>query len=322
MCGANSALINAFPVNGLRPDGECSPEQIQLVPGSLDGACAGATLDMQGDKLIGRALDGSLKCEGIALKGTTFEVRSHDGHERIEITDVTEYTAPNNEKHAAYHMEWVKNGTRHGLCSKDGQKLRKELNVPAMKGWEDLPAPTADLVIVVNSELYDKFGKFVPVDPSWKVQKPEWMNLACVDDGLAKREVFHLHTADVTRSRAALRMWTADYCGALPATMRGELIAWENTAGLETEAQWTENGASCLPAPRILRENGVPTVPTHLTQRLKDLCNNCKTLPEWMKALTTCRKEDGTVDRVIPVKCPACPVGTNCPLESKNVTQP
>src|SRR5690349_1304850 len=44
-CGANSAQINAFPINGLRPNGDCNDDQMQLVPKSMDGAkCKGMTL--------------------------------------------------------------------------------------------------------------------------------------------------------------------------------------------------------------------------------------------------------------------------------------
>src|SRR5687767_13755419 len=55
-CGHNSPVINAFPINGFRPDGECSPEDVQLVPQSMKdgGGCAGATLDFDGNDLIAR----------------------------------------------------------------------------------------------------------------------------------------------------------------------------------------------------------------------------------------------------------------------------
>src|SRR5678816_1828208 len=48
-CGTNSPSMNAFPINGLRPDGECNFDGIQLIPGSMLGGkqnkCKGATLD-------------------------------------------------------------------------------------------------------------------------------------------------------------------------------------------------------------------------------------------------------------------------------------
>lgn len=324
MCGGNSALINAFPVHGLRPDGECSDEQIQLVPGSLDGACDGATLDMQGNRLVGRMEDGTIKCQGSALKGTSFEVRSWKGSERIEITEVTEYNAPNGVTRPAYRMEWTKqpdkdpNGKRQGLCAKEGQKLRLALNLKAMKFTDDLAEPDKNLVIPIQSELYDEQGNAIPIRPQWKLQKREWMHLACVDDALAKRSVFHQQTSDLSRSRAALRMWTADYCGGLPFTVRGKWIAWANASDLEIEAQWTEQGAACVTAPRILRTNGVETLPTTVTKRLKDLCKGCTTVADWMKAATTCHKEDGTTVETYLQPCDPCS-GPGCPLESRNV---
>src|SRR5687767_785502 len=57
-CGGNSMQINAFPVNGIRPDGECNLDQIQLVPGTMEGGvgdkCKGGTLDIEGNALVGR----------------------------------------------------------------------------------------------------------------------------------------------------------------------------------------------------------------------------------------------------------------------------
>jgi hypothetical protein len=328
-CGGNSALINAFPIDGVRPDGECSDLGVQLVPGSLVEACKDMTLDLEGDKLVGRGADGSI-CSDI--KGATFEVRTWNASARIAITDIVDYPVPNGggETVTAYRMEWTDeaandNGKRRGLCGKEGENLRTALKLRKMKFRDDLPAVKAELIIPVNSELYDELGEPIPTG-NWQVKKPEWIQFACVDDALAKRKMYHQQTSDVSRNRAALRMWTADYCGSLPVTMRGKWIDWSNSQGLEVEAQWTEKGASCLSAPRILRKDGKEFVPEpkDVTKRVHHLCTkckscDCKTIVGWMKAITTCFKEDDeTVDHLIP-KCTTPCTTPECLFESRNV---
>jgi len=228
-------------------------------------------------------------------------------------------------KFPAYRIEWTKenendsNGKRKGLCtSKQGDKLRHALKMPKYK-FGDFPDPTKELVIPIRSELYDGKGDPIPVNPVWKVQEKEWMNLACVDDSLAKRSMWSQLTADDAKSRAALRMWTADYCGAVPFTYRGKWIAWDGDPTQKLEAQWTDKNASCLTNPRIVyNDTGVEAVPTPKTQRVKDLCKaSCTTVAGWRTAAKTCYKEDGvTVDRVIPV-CPTACTTPACLFESR-----
>jgi ADYC domain len=336
MCGGNSAVINAFPINGLREDGECSPEGAQLVPGSMAGPhCAGATLSMENKKLVGRNADGTIKCKNEKLVGATFLMRTEFEEEMLKIFDVVDYAYDPNDATktvTAYRIIWTKEdedditGRKKGLCtSKQGRKLRKKLKMKYVKYTDvpDLPDPSKELVIPVRSELYDAEGNFVPVNPVWKLQQKEWLNLACVDDALAKRTLHHQMSANDIENRAVLRMWTADYCGGLPFTMRGKGINWSKKPNLEIEAQWDDKGATCLTAPRLLRtDQGQPVVPTDMTKRLKQLCppataptTNCTTLAGWMTTATTCLKSDGTLDRVLPA-CTPC-TGPNCPLESR-----
>lgn len=331
LCGGNSAIINAFPLNGLRENGDCSPEGAQLVPGSMGGPhCAGATLSMENKKLVGKNADGTIKCKNEKLVDATFVVRTELEEETLKIVDVVDYAYDPNDATKtwpAYRIIWTKEdeddvitGRKKGLCtSKQGRKLRKKLKMKYVKYTDmaDLPDPSKELVIAVNSELYDPAGNAVPIDPAWKLQQKEWLNLACVDDALAKRTLHHQMTANDAENRAVLRMWTADYCGGLPFTMRGEGINWSKKPNLEIEAQWTETGATCLTAPRILRnEQGQPIVPTAITKRLKELCTaNCTTVAGWMTTAKTCLKADGSVDHVIPL-CTPCTAG-NCPLESR-----
>ncbi len=325
-CGGNSAVINAFPVNGMRP-GECSPEGIKLMPGSLDGPCPGQTLDIDDQgRLVGKNADGTIGCVEAALKGTTFEVGSHAGTERVEITDViTDWKPPTGEARVAYRMEWTKEtehdaaGRRKGLCGKEGQKLRKALHIKEMLDSDDLPDAEAELVIPVVSEVYDELGELTKSDP--------WNHLACVDDALAKRKFYKLEdTAGSIKNQTALRMLTADYCGATAWTVRGEWIEWANeNDAVKVEAQWDENGAKCLTAPRLLRDDNdnivePPKKTKHLLDRLCKNPNKCTTVAEWMDSMRKCRDKVGNVVRELK-DCAECK-GTNCPLASKNAKHP
>lgn len=328
-CGANSALINAFPLNGFRPNGDCNEDRMQLVPKSMDGEkCKGMTLDIAGDKLVGT--DGTNKCEGIDLEGASFEIRSATGSERITIAEVTEYTAENGKKFPAYRMEWKhNNGTKTALCEKGGQKLRDKLGVEAMKFSDDLPNPEKELVIPIVSELYDDDGAAIAKPRPWWQDKTkiEWNHLACVDDALAKRSINgQFKPSDPAFSRAALRMWTADYCGGRPFTMRGRMFAWGNDPKLPIEAQWTENGASCLTKPRIIFNNGNEEAPKKTTKLLDKFCaasgKDCKLAQTWIDEAKNCTKPpDGNstspTDHVLP-DCKPC-TGSSCELQSQNV---
>jgi hypothetical protein len=281
------------------------------------------TLDIEGDKLVGR--DGANKCEGKDLEGASFEIRTAKGAERITIAEVTEYTAPNQKKFPAYRMDWKDNsGQKTALCSKEGQKLRDKLGVQAMKWSDDIPDPQNELVIPIVSELYTETGAPVPKRAWWQDQtKLEWNHLACVDDALAKRTVNGQYNAsDLPRSRAALRMWTADYCGGRPFTMRGKMIDWGNDPSLPIEAQWTENGASCLTKPRIIFENGKEVVPSKPTKLLAEFCKasgkDCAKLQTWIDEAKHCTKDNNAFQRVEDLKdCGPC-TAPACTLESRN----
>lgn len=319
-CGGNSAIVNAFPVNGWR-SGVCSPEGIQVVKNSLDGGCAGQSLDIQGGKLVGIKDDGSVGCSEAALKGVTFEIGSYKGTERIKIADVlVDWTPPKGMKRTAYQMEWFEGSNKYGLCAKDGQKLRKKLGLEPMYDTDDLPGPEAQLVIPIVSEIYDEEGFVADGDP--------WNHLACVDDALAKRSLYQLEDADAKKNRAALRMLTADYCGGTAWTVRGEWIEWGYTNDeKKVEAQWDDKGATCLTAPRLLRDDNDQVVePSRKTEHLlKRLCkkspSHCAKVDDWLTEMKTCRKPGGAVDHVLP-DCKECTDPTTCPLSSKNGKHP
>jgi hypothetical protein len=324
-CGGNSAAINAFPVQGFRPDGECSHEGAQLVPASMiatdpKSTCEGATLDVDGEEFVGRKA-GKVVCKGDQLLGVTFEVRGFEKAPgqpiptaRIKIAKIEPFLASNGETRTAYRMENAE-VPNEALCDgKASARFRNKLGLKALALLDELDAPTKDLVIPIRSELYNRYGDAVPVSPEWKLPVPEWFHFACVVDSLAGRSLYDLHTDDVDRSRAMLRMFTADYCGGVPVTMRGVDIDWGS--GTMLEAQWSEDGAICLSQdPRLLHLHGAQReIPPNLPPRLRCQTPNC-TPDQWVEQIRRCETSAGTFQSLPTCSC------ANPPCDDRRVVQ-
>jgi hypothetical protein len=320
-CGGNSPVVNGFPVNGIRPDGECNEEGVQLVPesmtGGVDGACAGTTLDVRfsnktnRSELVGiTSSDKSIACDGAQLAGASFVVRSWAKKDlTITITKVEDYVAENGEVRTAYEMT----AGGESLCKADASaKAREALGIGSIPGLK--PDSDKTVLIPIESELYDRQGHAFPPDPKWQRNRAEWLNLACVGDALAKRSLYGLHTDNVEDSRAALMMLVANYCGNLHVTTRGVMVAWEFLDDKEyttsknpkhpvshaqkpngpdlLEAKWDSDGAVCLDTPRLLyRDSSTAQVP----KEFEYLCDNgkCESYQSWIDAVRKC-KPDGT----------------------------
>jgi hypothetical protein len=332
-CGANAPTINGFPINGLRANGECNKEGVQLVPGSLAGGatgrCAGATLDYEDNHLVGRAADGSIKCRDKDLVGATFEVRSWVPRSasdptklsaRIRIDDANPHSQDRAETRIGYSLREVSSpGSGGTLCGAEAAtRLRGQLGLKPTPGLAS-PSAETDVVIPVASELYDNDGSWVPVAKGWRDRSRTWLNLACAGDALAKRSLYQLYSDSTERSRANLRMLTANYCGDRPLTMRGMLVRWVDGTPERREAQWSSDGATCLEKPRVIyRDSAVPqNVPDYLPPELKKLCGGkeCASLDAWIAAAHQCGT--GNDARTIP-RCPASASGPTVlpPVES------
>lgn len=309
-CGANAPTINGFPINGLRANGECNKEGVQLVPGSLVGGtagkCAGATLDYENNQLVGRRADGSVKCRDKELVGATFEIRSwvprstNDPTKlsvRIRIDDATPHVQDYAETRAGYALrEASAPGSGGTLCGAAASThLRGQLGLNPTPGLAS-PSSENDLVIPLSSELYDFDGSVISVGPKWRDRSLTWLNLACAGDALAKRSLYQLATDSVERSRANLRMLTANYCGDRPLTMRGMLVRWIDGVPAQREARWSSVRATCLNTPRVIyRDDARPEkVPDYLPPELKNLCDGkeCADLGAWIAAAHQCGKDD------------------------------
>lgn len=304
-CGTNSPVVNGFPLNGLRPDGECNDEGVQLVPGSLRGGaagrCEGATLELERNTLVGRDRDGVLRCEGDELVGASFEVRSWTRQTaRIRIAGLRDHVQGddpvNHEIRKAYQL--VRDAAPAGpaLCGAAGAAaLRASLGLTPVTGADPAPpGPGRELVIPIESEMYDVLGQPIAIKRSWQLQRREWLNLACMGSALAERSLHRLLGDNVDRSRAALMMLTANYCGTRQLTVPGVMLGWDFGAAELVEAHWSAGRATCLSKPRLLyRGPGDPAANfASLPDALRKICDGavCPTVDAWLDAARTCKR--------------------------------
>lgn len=159
--------------------------------------------------------------------------------------------------HVEYHPDWVEEHlvATYSLHYVDPFSGEGPLNV----------CPGQDLdqtsVLLLDGERYD---------PQTKTVIPEsdsWTTMACRGHALAKMKLMGFSPDDVYGSgweqrQATLKMITADYCGTGTSfTALGTPLDWidelahfeeEDMSGPgNLEAQWNENGATCLNDPRV-----------------------------------------------------------------------
>jgi hypothetical protein len=261
-CGANSPVVNSFPVNGISKDasGACNQLGVQLIPHSLEGGHCGRGadlgLDTTGTRLIGTRL-GQVVCTGQELTGASFLVRSFaQATQAFTITNVRQITMLDGNKYEGYRIE---SGGSSACEPATALRIRRQLGlVPETQAPPDaLPraasyqfGPHDDLVIAVDGPLYDLHDRVMTGS------RDHWFNLACAGDALGKRTLYNLYTAsDDARNETALRMLTANYCGK-PYTVPGVELEWERSSEptkrtRPEEARWHAGKAICLDTPRL-----------------------------------------------------------------------
>ena len=258
--------------------------------------------EVVGDQLVGVNADGVIQCDDDEIVGASFEVRAYTGSSvRLRIAERVAYAPPAPPSGAQPHVDtrWgyrmvldVPAGTTTAsLCSQAGaDAVRAALGLP-----DKIVAPANvlhDLVIPLDGEVFGSGGR--PLGPNGAPRQRQWLQLACVDSALAKRTLYRLTTDNVHRSRAALKMLTASYCGRRAWTLPGIEIAWEDGAPESLEARWGAARASCLGRPRLLERTASPESDlAQLPAELRDVCGGdgkqrCATAADWLTAVRSC----------------------------------
>ena len=268
-CPDNSPNVNAFPVNGLAINGkgECSPESVQVMPGSLHSPnpkCKGdfdLTVDTNKTKLVGKNDSGT--CDGQNLKGATFSVRG-DTVVEFQITDVKPSLQLDDGKPGPEGYRIIRTGGSVSLCDVDtANAVRAELGITTIPKYEVAGVTGTgdanhDYVAVIPGPIYAE-------DISVADKTGQFYNLACADDALAKRSFDGLYNQGSADSDdyniAALRMMTATYCGK-HYTVHGMTFHWKErimNVSNHPEARWLPGEVSCLETPRLttLKKKGI-----------------------------------------------------------------
>jgi hypothetical protein len=279
-CGANSPEIEAFSFHELNLAGRPNAEGFRI-----DSAGDVAQIFVRGDvfdlRVTGNritAVRGATVLTGADLVGAVIPIIK--GERRYKITirsarDLPFFLGSTTDSVGAYTLEW-------SSASDDEQSTRLCNNITLLesqilaedgRSGNDNPGPFAvqELMglrtfetVVFEGDRVDKATMTMNAKAS-----DDWINIGCAGHTLSKllltRNTVHTQgrrlparTAHQHR-QATLKMLVADYCGAgMPLTVAGQKLVWQgdlmtyfHAPGL-LEARWTDAGATCVSAPRML----------------------------------------------------------------------
>lgn len=336
-CPGNSPIVNAFPVNGLDGSGlgACNPERVRVEPGTAGKPkkCADGSLEFMAatGTLVIKNSKGDT-CAGSDLQDASFTVESAGGHVKLTIKDVAPipYTDPNATTGDTREGYRIVASSLGGGSSKDvsvcdtkrAGEVRKAIGLqPAIDDYSATygsgsasgtgtgsgpDAKYTDYVIAVPGPLYSNNVKPIAAGPNF-------FNLACATDALAKRtrDKITKPSDGPFKQYTALRLITADYCNK-PRTSKGMKFHYDvgNNGGSGSgsgnpESWWTAGGARCLQSPR-LEEKGSDFMNVYLGSALIPAgCGSdhghekCKTWYDWKaQVLWECAHPDSGDDVV------------------------
>jgi hypothetical protein len=242
-CGSNSPLVNAFPYNGLHPDGCLNQDGAALVRNSLHrdvsacdrGGTSALYLDVvatpRGHELVARTAEHhSVVCSGAELVGATFDVATPGAVavtlriSQIALIDVAQPRPPGEGRstgpvpgRAAY---LITPAARPGssLCTASPPTTDRDPPIVhnriapggklARVAGEGLPG----YAIVVPGAVYDRSAQLIaesvaaPAAPG-PGSSHQWFNLACATDALGQTELSGLMSEPIVdRASAEARL--------------------------------------------------------------------------------------------------------------------
>lgn len=224
---------------------------LSVIDGRFIGTCTGCGT-LQGSALVGATIT-------LTMQTKTGPVPRYV----ITIASVREMSYfRGSGKTAAYTLQWrdINGGPTTNLCN--NIKLLEDL-IAQQHGDEGYAAQelmglqTYETVIFEGDRIYSDTMR------TDKTGNDSWFNIGCAGHTLAKlrltQNTIHSQTPAWESRQATLKLLTADYCDAgIPLTVAGQRLVWQGdlmgyySAPLEIEARWTEAGATCLYAPRLL----------------------------------------------------------------------
>jgi ADYC domain len=260
--GHNSPHTNVFPVNGLF-SGSCNDDQMVLEKSSLSGAeCDGFDLQLGSDSHSLVGVKGDKKCSGDKLKHASFRIGGPTKIATVTVVDVKKLTM-GGVTYEAYKIvgsdgvslcEFDEAMAFDGAIGSDPGKTEGsdcEFAGSATDGSDD------DYVVALSGPIYNAIDASVL---PYKDTDPEFFNLACVGDALAKTMFWNVERNETT---AWMRLITARYyADGQPFTKKGLDVSLsgsgsDGSAGsasnLPIEAMWNSSGhAVCIQQPRLI----------------------------------------------------------------------
>lgn len=265
-------------------------------PNGLDHLYLDVAPTDHGYELVAKDARDTTKCKGTELVGVTFAVTLNGNATTLRISQMatTDVSYPKLQGHTRPASK------RTVYLITPAEQPANSLCMSRPPGVADSATPVlanlastngklshmdagelAAYAIIIPGALYTSSGQLIP-ESITPVSAPgnahRWFNIACASDALAQTELSGVTADPIVDTRTAtsrlpaLHMFAAQYCDGISATSRGTPIAWvpkgisstpPATAGA-IEAQWDENGATCVSHARLWVANKTISLPSQL----------------------------------------------------------
>jgi hypothetical protein len=267
-CGTNSPVIDSLGFHELSLIGLPNKQGFFILPRNAPAQIVKGvkSYDLRvSNGIITGSIGGVTWLSGRALVGATISIQRGSARYSLTIRDVRTmayFVDPRTTPLETYKLEWVRAGDDHfqNLCN-NVQLLEDE-------GFGDPGATSPETMgmavweaLVFEGDRIDSVRKTMS-----KLADDKWFNIACATSAPSKLLLTH-HTihSQVAQPRAweqrqaTFKMYVADYCNTGDSfTVPRQKLVWQSSTlpylhpPLKIEARWTERGAKCLYAPRML----------------------------------------------------------------------
>lgn len=268
VCGSNSPVIDSLGFHELSLFGVPNLEGFSIwAPKGLAQIIQGSqSYDLHVVKgVITGTRTGLVTLAGTALRDAWILIQRGTSQYALVIRDARLMTffAPPFDRLEAYTLEWLGSSQERSLPLCDNiAGLIEVISKDPEQGREELLGMTVLESIVFEGDRIDSKLKTMS-----KIADDKWFNVGCAGETLAKlhltRNTIHSQVPGMFRAweqrQATMKMYVADYCNTGESfTVQGQKLVWQG-GGLSylhppwlLEARWTEAGAQCLYAPRML----------------------------------------------------------------------
>lgn len=281
ICGSNSPIIGGLPFYQLDQTGTTPAPESGLRIVSFKNGWLPLQLKVQGARLQGRFAN-FIVLQGNQLVGATLVVEDEEGNEyeiNFEARDQTQRYWEDGDDGTLLES-WL-------LTSNPVLYPTRKLRICpiATQSSDPLFSAPAYHALIFRGDRYDAVsGEVIATGED----AGPWFNVACAGDVLSKLLIIRHaeaaqdagHQTSLGQRTAAMKMFSADYCGTGPNTELGIQLDWANVGGwnyldkmpsiANIEAIWNAGGAVCVNNPRLIPYEDMPCV-----------LPKCETMKSW-----------------------------------------